>query len=381
MDDENWPGVVAPNSLGHRCYPHYLQPVAGHVPGKQYFEGTLARAVKLTVEQDPKEKDPFEGLRLEELSKSERDKLTTIKRLLEDKSYKPERQTHRKLPCWSELSDILAGMPFELRTEALDRYEEGIRVFGKLPVKKTTDAGKIVSVEVVGPARPMGCPEPPPIGAEFMLAWKEGNLWNWNLGEHLPGIQMIGMGRFRPGFDVECTKYFDLLIRMTKDLGTLNQANAYKILDLLESSDEYLRNPDAATGFYAGVLFSRLFLYAEADGYYADKAAVKKSEWPEIIVHALDRHGWQTSDQQLLTLFGYRVDESRNARAQNERNREVMFPDWPYTPVPPPLDKSPLNIKKFCKKVSDVKKRRKPEAHRDQSHMSRLRDLLGELPR
>lgn len=375
-DEENWPRVVGQNSLGLRRYPHYLQPVIGHVPGKEYFEGTLARAVKLTIEQDPKEKDPFDGLRLEDLSESERQKLSTIKRLLEDENFKPDRRNYRKLTCWSEPSDILAGMPFHFRAEALDRYEEGIRVFGKVPVNKTTDVSKVVSVEVISPARPMGCPEPPPPGAEFLLAWREGNLWNWNLGEHLPGIQKIGMGRFRPGFDIECTKYFELLLRMTKDSGTLNQAYAFRTLDLLESSDEHLRNPDAATGFYAGVLFSRLFLYAEADGYYADKAAVKKSEWPEIIVHALDRHGWDTSDQQLLTLFGYRLDQSRNALAQNERNREVMFPDWPYTPVP--RDKSSLTLQTFGKKFSDVKKRRKPEEHRDQSQMSRLRALLNE---
>ena len=310
-------------------------------------------------------------LRIENLSTTERERLEFIKRLIDEEEYKPDKCTIRKLPCWSEIAEALTGMPFEFRIEALDRYEEGIRVFGKVPVNETAEATEVISVKVVGPGRPMGCPEPPPKGAEFRLAWREGSLWNWSHGKHRAGIEMIGTGHYRPGFDLECTKYFDFLRRMEYARSKDDRSNAYKVLDLLECCDGNLQNPDAATGFYAGVIFSRLFLYAEADCYYADKAAVKKSEWPDIIAHALVRHGWKTTPQQLLALFGGQVDDSKDAKLLTKGKRPVTFPNWSYIP-----EEEKFTLEKFSEKVKDVKKRRKPKSPRNSSHMSRLRQLL-----
>jgi hypothetical protein len=369
-DEPKFAGAAA---LGLIHHPHAKLEVnryTGKADPPAVYKGTLFQLLNI-VRQARSDSSVMTSPQIESLSDVELGKLDIINQLIENKDYKPDRISSRKSDSWSEVADILAGMPFKFRTEALNRYEEGIRVFGKVPVRITEEVTEDISNEVLGPARPMGCPEPPPEGAEFYLAWREGNLWNWNLDQDSTGIDMIRAGRYRPGIASECTKYFKYLLQLEFKRYNPHSLDARRIVDLVECCDDSLVNPDTATGFYAGVLFSRLLMYAEGDSYYATRGTGKKSEWSDIIAHALDRHGWATTAKNLLIRFEGRVDQSKFDDALADGHQALEFPSCLYLP-----EGELITTNNFSQKVKDVKKRRKPQDYSGHSHLPHLEYLL-----
>ena len=154
-DEPKFAGAAA---LGLIHHPHAMLEVnryAGNAEPPAIYKGTLFQLLNL-LRQASSDSSAIPSSQIEYLSEVDLKKLDVINRLIENKDYNPDRTLSRKSDSWSEVADILSGIPFKFRPEALNRYEEGIRVFGKVPVRITTETTKSISKEVIGPARPMG---------------------------------------------------------------------------------------------------------------------------------------------------------------------------------------------------------------------------------
>jgi hypothetical protein len=305
----------------------------------------------------PSSKRELDEMKLEDFNEADLNKLRLVSKLLKEPEYVPGKDA-RKSPDWWILPEILAGMPFKFRKQAVVKFDEGICVFGKVPVcMEVAEDGqkqnKLTRVSVAGPARPMGCPEPPPEGSEFILAWREGEVWNWNLEDFQYEWELVGRGLIQARVAQEYRKYCDFLIRQDKHGDSRLGKIASDILRLLESRQRIrigVKLDDLGAGFYAGVLFARFFMYRGADKLYAEKFLFKKSPWPDIIEHALDRHGWTIKARDLLTAMGGSIDDSKAERNQLASKMDLKFQHWAHTPDIPIKD---LTV--FSKIVSECK--------------------------
>ena len=304
---------------------------------------------------------PFVILRREFL-KLESSQRKNLKRLLRDRDFLPSAE-NLKSNSWHPLLKVLAGMPFGFRKMALRKFLEGIHVFGKIPVRKQSSQSDSrpcppARITTTGPARPMGCPEKPPEGSEFILAWREGETWNWNLTEFEYGWKTVTPNRFHPRLRTECEKYIRFLRNHVHQGSSQTSAAAHGILSIL---DQYQHNresnkpTDLEVGLYAGVLLARQLIYQSADELYAEKFQPKKSAWPDILRHALERHGWDLSAENLLTAIDGRLPAALPKNDPVDSNKVLDFPEWGYLP---PEDV--LTFGTFSRKVYDVKRKHKP---------------------
>lgn len=164
-------------------------------------------------------------------------------------------------------------MPFQFRELALYKFREGIRTFGKIPVRKQTMQPAYRSyfpekISVVGPARPMGCPEPSPEGTEFILAWREGDFWNWNLADFQYRWNIVTPNRFHVRLKHECDKYVRALKNQLKHGDPSSASAAHGILSILDQHQherESTKPTDVEISLYAGVLLARQLIYRSAD--------------------------------------------------------------------------------------------------------------------
>jgi hypothetical protein len=212
--------------------------------------------------------------------------LEFILRLLNEADYIPS-INEKKDKNWKLLPQILAEIPFGLRRQALVKYIDGTRYFGKVPVKRINPekSGGPASIEVVGPARPVLCPERAPEGCEFILAWREGNFWNWDLEEFQMVRDDLQPDDLIQQISREYSKYLNLMGRYENSDSSSQAHFSRLILRLLDSrpigqvikldgsvqlsNSLSTRNEDSVVvAFYCGVLFASKVMYEGAVANY-----------------------------------------------------------------------------------------------------------------
>lgn len=245
--------------------------------------------------------------------------------------------------CKKGIQKILSSMPEKFRDQAVRKYQEGFFRFGKVPVAIISELAR--EGKITGYPRPMACPEPAPQGSEFILAWKEGQFWNWDLSR-FGRAQNVGLSRY-----MEIAKYIRCL-RQAADspenpLGTRSQ----EILAILPGDLKALAGDEPhelLNAFAAGIMFSRQILYSEAErGLEAVREKGDKSPWLEVLRYALLRHGVDIEPYTLIERMGMAV-ETNSAFAEGAR---CVSWEWPFLPK----GKKPLNMNTFRRMLKQAK--------------------------
>jgi hypothetical protein len=274
-------------------------------------------------------------------------------RLLNDRSY-----TLDSIGDGNELPPnlkALFGMPIEFRVQAFAKSQEGFLRFGKIPIQKTPppqgSLHKLIC-KVVGPARPMGCPEPPPSESEFILAWREGDWWNWDLPRYTVSPLKADISS-DVLFD-EVGKYISCLLSCTRSEIRAEADLARSILGNIIGKKRRTALESIVSGdgkeFLAGVRFARSILYKSAENLYKTRQDLgKKSMWPDILSHALDRHGWDIQADDLIKKLSLKITRIRGISHEDS----TLSSSWEYMP-----DQG-ITIKDFRKKLKDLKSKRK----------------------
>ncbi len=257
-----------------------------------------------------------------------------IQKLLSDPDHRITNGTQ------NEIEKLLAGMPYDFRAQALDKYQDGFSAFGKVPIRTASFVSKDISI--TARPRPMACPEPPPVGSKFILAWKEGDLWNWDLSP-------LGEDSDQSAL-VRTAKYLNALRRLAdssdsqaSQLGkSLLSKLPEKLQAISEDTDRHLLH-----AFEAGINFARLVLYRNVDSVFnSHQGRGAKSHWPDVIRHALVRHGQEIGWKELSKKLGLRPFSKEKAQA---KENWILRSDWEYAP-------KPMTIREFKQKVSEAKK-------------------------
>lgn len=247
-----------------------------------------------------------------------------------------------------DVARTLSKIPERFRHKAFCKILEGVSRFGKVPVKISEDEqGNYVS-SVAGEARPMGCPEAAGDGNVFILAWREGDWWNWDLPRSKEELNEPAFTENRGAFE-ESGKYLGVIQKQAQSGNADEMRVAKQLLKMIPESptpaDRSFTNAQQQA-FLAGVRFAQKILYKSAEELYAERSSKgKKSDWPDILRHALSRHGFTIKAKDLIGKLSLEI--KHNSKIQ-ERSQELTA-NWPHLP------QEKIDVGTFSQKLSDTK--------------------------
>lgn len=216
------------------------------------------------------------------------------------------------------LDDWLRIMSPEFHGLASALWDLGARRFAKFPVWRYDEWSGPNAGKAAGPARPLLCPEPPPSGTNFELAWDLGMGW----------VMRSPLETVRQPHPIDQARF--TLQSALATIAKISESNGQTLPRLMicgvEASERWLTaamengDPDtAALAFQAAVtyLFTVVmpgFLPTLQQGERMMGKTPASPIWSDIIAAALARHGHQIAPSRLLALLGGRKEYDEHKR-------------------------------------------------------------------
>lgn len=277
-----------------------------------------------------------------------------------DKSAMQEAGISTKNLPEDDLLVLLSAMPFEFRRPALYLHRAGYTVLGKIPIRlgKISQDGELVEPpRVTGNLRPMSCPEPPGPTEVFVIAWKEGNVWNWCLPYprsgnsnqyaedpgYLSYFRNLSVVRNPYNEELNAKEEMEFLENFFEDSLShlmdfrdlwpeMKKFNAYDLDDLEDLMHKvhehcYPDSDKSLLAFYAGFLYAREVSYPRCAELSSKNELASHGGWTSIISYAFLRHGKKTPRKELLKRLG-----CLNVEVFSKTSAEFLEFSWPYVP-------------------------------------------------
>jgi hypothetical protein len=212
-------------------------------------------------------------------------------------------------------------------------WEDGAIRFAKYPV--TQGNSGVLGGSKAGYPRPLLCPEPPPNGCRFELAWHDGNSWRMtSLEEAVLGDPPL-MEKAQKALAAALS---ELASCEENGRNPLKLHEAASIVVALEESAKLgASNNAVALAFLAGFRFSTCY-YLNRNWPVIRQGTILQSGrkprdpvWTEIISAALERHGGITPTELLKAIGGCRVFDDHNAEKDLFFEQPAgPFDDWEF---------------------------------------------------